>query len=119
MNGAKVWFILDGYLATPVADNDPAYKNHQAFCIMNVTDEDAHILIDFYFPDRDPVENIETTLPAKRGYHVRTDKPEEFNGFQIPYGARLRSDVPIVVQYSRMDSTTRNISLMTTMAYSR
>lgn len=121
MNGAKVWFIPDGYLAKSV-DDDPSYKNHEAFCIMNVTEQDAHILLDFYFPDRDPAENIAITLPAKRCYHVRTDRPEELNGFQIPYdvpyGVRLRSDVPIVVQYSRMYSTTRNISLMTTMAFS-
>lgn len=118
-DGAKVWFIPDGYLATPV-DNDPGYKNHEAFCVINATAEDAHILIDFYFADRDPVENVAVTVPAKRCLHLRTDDPAQIGGYNIPfdtpYGARLRSDVPVIVQYSRMYSTTRNISLMTTMA---
>lgn len=120
IDGATVWYIPDGYLPKPV-DDDPAYKNHEAICVLNVTDRDARLLIDFYFADRDPAENIAVTIPAKRNLHLRVDKPEQIGGFHMPfdtpYAARIRSDVPIIVQYSRMYSTTRNISLMTTMAY--
>ena len=119
-DGAKVWFIPDGYLATPV-DDDPGYKNHEAICILNSTPRNAHIFLDFYYADRDPAEDIAIIIPAKRCVHVRIDHPEELGGyvvpFDTPYGVRLRSDVAIIVQYSRMYSTTRNISLMTTMAY--
>ena len=119
-DGARLWFIPDGYLPSPVGD-DPAYVNHEAFCILNVTGEDAHLQIDFYFADRDPIENVAVTVPAKRSAHIRLDDPEQIGGYRIPYdtpyGARIRSDVPIVVQYSRMYSTTHNISLMTTVAH--
>lgn len=118
--GAKVWFIPDGYLATPVGD-DPIYKNHEAICIINTTEQDAHLLLDLYFRDREPIRGVALTVPAERCYHVRMDIPAEVGGavipFDTPYGARIRSDVPVVVQYSRMYSTTHNISLMTTMAY--
>ncbi|MBC7871901.1 MAG: hypothetical protein H7Y09_13740, partial [Chitinophagaceae bacterium] len=57
----------------------------------------------------------------KRCVHVRMDKPDHIGGytipFDVPYGLRIRSDVPIIVQYSRMYATTHNISLMTTMAH--
>ena len=119
-DGAKIWFIPDAYLATPV-DDDPGYKNHEAICVMNTTADDAEMTLDFYFEDRDPMENVSVTVPAKRCYHIRMDIPEQVGGVEIPldtpYGVRVRSNVPIVVQYSRMYSTTRNISLMTTMAY--
>jgi hypothetical protein len=119
-DGAKLWFIPDAYLATPV-DDDPGYKNHEAICVLNTTDDDAHLTLDFYFEDRDPVENVTLTIGAKRCVHVRMDIPEQVGGYEIPfdvpYGVRVRSDVPIIVQYSRMYSTTRNISLMTTMAF--
>ncbi|MDX1995914.1 MAG: sensory rhodopsin transducer [bacterium] len=119
-DGAKVWFIPDGYLATPL-ENDPGYKNHEAFCVLNATAEDAHLLIDFYFADRDPIENVAVTVPAKRCLHLRTDDPAQIGGCALPldtpYGARVRSDVAVIVQYSRMYSTTRNISLMTTIAH--
>ena len=69
-DGAKVWFIPDGYLATPV-DHEPGYKNHEAFCVMNTTEQHAHLLIDFYCADRDPVEGVSVTVPAKRCLHLR------------------------------------------------
>ncbi len=118
--GSTLWFIPDGYLATPL-ENDPVYKNHESICVMNVTDADAHLLLDFYFADRDSIENAPVTIPAKRCIHVRMDDPQTTGGvplpLDVPYGTRIRSDVPVVVQYSRLYSTTRNISLMTTIAH--
>ncbi|NWG17641.1 MAG: hypothetical protein HXY41_13525 [Chloroflexi bacterium] len=118
--GAKVWFIPDGYLVTPIG-TDRTYKNHEAICIINTATQDAHLLLDLYFADRPPQKDIAITIPAERCYHVRLDNPDELGGFVIPfdtpYGVRIRSDVPIIVQYSRMYHTTHNISLMTTMAH--
>lgn len=119
-DGAKVWFIPDAYLARPAVD-DPVYKNHEAICILNSTSEDASIMLDFYFADRAPFEGVQIIIHAKRCVHVRMDDPAQVGGYSIPfdtpYGVRLRSSVPIVVQYSRMYATTHNISLMTTMAH--
>lgn len=121
-NGALTWMIPDAYLATPV-DDDPIYKNHESICILNTTPDDANIKLDFYFEDRDSVEGIEIIVPSKRCPHIRLDKPEQVGGYKIPldvpYGVRIRSDVPIVVQYSRMYASRGNIdSLLTTIAYS-
>ncbi len=116
----KTWYIPDAYLATP-ADDDPVYKNHEAVCVMNTTETDAALLLDFYFADRNPVENVSVIVSAKRCYHIRLDDPEQIGGteipFDVPYGIRVRSEVEVTVQYSRMYATTRNISLMTTMAH--
>ena len=119
-DGALIWFIPDAYLATP-ANPDDEYKNHEAICVMNTTTSDANLQLDFYFEDQEPIENVPITIPAKRCHHVRMDIPEQVGGYKIPfdtpYGIRIRSDVSIVVQYSRMYATTHNISLMTTMAH--
>jgi hypothetical protein len=118
--GAKVWFIPDGYLAAPMG-SDPNYKNHESVCVINTTDRDAYLKFDFYFADRDPIKDIEVTIGAERCVHVRMDHLKLPGGgmlpFDVPYGARIRSSEPIVVQYSRMYSTNYNISLMTTMAH--
>lgn len=118
--GAKVWFIPDGYLATPVG-SEPNYKNHESVCVINTTGDDAHLKFDFYFADRNPIKDVAVTIPAERCVHVRIDHLELPGGglmpYDVPYGARIRSDVPVVVQYSRMYSTIYNISLMTTMAH--
>lgn len=118
--GAKTWFIPDGYLAAPIG-TDKGYKNHEAICVINTTDQDAHLVIVFYFADREPIRDIEVIIPAERCIHLRLDEPSQIGGYVIPfdtpYGARIQSDAPVVVQYSRMYATVHNISLMTTMAY--
>lgn len=120
-DGARVWFIPDAYLARPATD-DPVWKNHEAICVINATDTDAHLTMVFYFADRDPLADVRVTVPATRCLHLRVDDPAQIGGavipFDTPYGIRIMSDVPIVVQYSRMYATTHNISLMTTMGYS-
>lgn len=120
-NGALTWFVPDAYLAAP-ADDDPIHKNHEAVCILNCTVDAAHILLDLFFEDREPVEGISITVAAKRCPHIRLDKLGEIAGFDIPfnqpYGIRIRSDVPIVVQYSRMYASGGRIdSLITTIAH--
>ena len=120
-HGALTWLIPDAYLAAP-ADDDPVNKNHESICVLNTTVDDASLIFDFYFEDRDAVEGIEVTVPAKRCPHIRLDKPEQIADYQIPfdvpYGVRIRSDVPITVQYSRMYASGGKIdSLITTIAY--
>ena len=116
----KVWYIPDAYLASPDI-NEPLYKNHEAVCVLNTTEADAHLLLDLYFPDRDPHRDIAITVPANRCYHIRLDDPAQLGGvmipFDVPYGIRIRSNVEVVIQYSRLYATTPNVSVMTTIAY--
>jgi hypothetical protein len=120
LEGARVWFIPDTYLATPPNRNDP-YFSHEAVCILNTGPRPAHISLDLYFEDRPPVKDIRLTVGAERTAHVRLDRPEALGGVEVPrdtpYAIRLRSDVPVIVQYSRLDTTQWNLALMTTMAY--
>ena len=119
-DGAKTWYIPDAYLARPATD-DPIYKNHEAVCVLNTADDDAVLILDFYFADREPHENVQVVVASKRCYHIRLDDPQQIGGYQIPfdvpYGIRIRSQAEVIVQYSRMYATTHNISLITTMAY--
>jgi hypothetical protein len=118
--GAKTWIVPDGYLPTPPADGQP-YQSHEAVCILNTEPRDARVLIDVFFEDRDPLKDLAVTVPGERTFHVRLDKPEHLGGATLPrdtpYAIRLRSDVPIVVQHSRLDTTQPNLTLMTTIAF--
>ena len=116
----KTWFIPDAYL--PLAGDRPPF-GHEALCILNTAKRDAHLHLDLYFEHRDPVLGIEVVVNAERSKHLRLDDPASLGGQQIPretpYSIRLRSDVPVTVQYSRLDVTQPNYSLMTTMALGR
>ena len=63
-HGALTWLIPDAYLATP-ADDDPINKNHESICVLNTTVDDANLIFDFYFEDRDAVEGIKVKVPRQ------------------------------------------------------
>jgi hypothetical protein len=71
-----------------------------------------------YFADREPVI-YRVTVQARRTLHLR------FNDLQDPepvpldtdYASVFESDVPIVVQHTRLDSRRAEIALLSTVAY--
>lgn len=116
--GAHTWLIPDAYLPAPGNDT---LKGHESLCLLNTGQEPAHILLDFYFEDRDPIKDVAVELGAERCWHLRLDDPKSLGGIELPretcYAIRVRSDVNIVVQHSRMDTSQVNLALFTTMAY--
>ena len=94
--------------------------SHETACLLNTGDSDAHVEIRIYFADRDPVGPYRITVPAKRTLHLR------FNDLESPeaiprdtdYASVIESDVPIVVQHTRLDSRQAANALMTTSVYS-
>jgi len=94
--------------------------SHEAACLLNATDDDARIRFTFYFEDREPLGPVELTVQARRTWHVRLDDPDALGGISIPrdvpYAYTVESDVPVVLQHSRLD-TSAGYSLFTTLAY--
>ena len=117
--GKKVWAIAEGYI--PGWSNGPApeFTSHEAACILNTSEDDAHVEITIYFADKEPVGPYKVTVPAKRTRHLR------FNNLNDPapiplgtnYSSVFVSDVPIVVQHTRLDSRQEANALITTIAY--
>jgi hypothetical protein len=72
-----------------------------------------------FFSDRDPVGPYEMMVPARRTKHVR------FNELRDPepipkdtdYASIIESDVPIVVQHTRLDSRQAENALLSTIAF--
>jgi len=116
--GRKTWVIPDGFL--PAISNGH-FVSHEAVCVLNLTDQDAHIDITVYFEDREPMAGFTATCGARRTNHIRLDKIVNSNGEKIPvgvpYALKIDSDQPVIVQHSRMDTTQAEMALMTTMAY--
>lgn len=109
------WLIPDAFLPAP-GESEP--YGHEAICILNTQTKDAHVTLDVYFETREPIHNIKVTVGAERTKHLRMDRPRELNGVhiprEVPYAVRVRSDTLVAVQYSRLDVTQPNLSLMTT-----
>ncbi len=117
--GATTWAIAEGYIPSASTGPQPAMTSHETACLLNTGDADAHVRITLYFSDREPVGPYEITVAARRTAHVR------FNDLEVPapvprdtdYASVIRSDVPIVVQHTRLDSRQAANALLSTMAH--
>ena len=122
--GKTTWMIPDTYLQKKEnsRSSDPADRSHEAICVLNTSDNDAHIALTLFFEDREPNTAFTSFCGARRTHHIRLDKIRDKDGNGIPeavpYAILIESDTPIVVQYSRLDTSAAEMALMTTIAYS-
>jgi hypothetical protein len=116
--GHRRWAIAEGYI--PEFGNGPApqFTSHETVCVLNASDRDAHIELTVFFTDREPVGPYRFTVGARRTLHQR------FNDLSDPpvprgvdYASVLESDVPVVVQHTRLDSRQSENALLTTIAH--
>lgn len=121
MNGKKQWYIIDGYRPSPTPDPNAVYKGHESVMILNTNDCEAHIKISIYFENREPVENIPFTVPAKRIRTFTTDDETVLVGANLKigeqYSMEITSDVGVMVQYGRLDVQQSNMAYMALMAH--
>jgi hypothetical protein len=117
--GRTRWAIAEGYIPSESKFADRALVSHETACILNAGDRDAKVVITIYFADREPVGPYNVTVGARRTLHLR------FNDLRDPkpvprdtdYASVFESDVPIVVQHTRLDSRRAELALLSTMAF--
>jgi hypothetical protein len=117
--GSLRWAIAEGYIPSWSKGPKPEMTSHETACLLNASDQDAHVQITIFFSDREPVGPYDILLPARRTQHVR------FNDLETPepiptdtdFASLIESDVPIVVQHTRLDSRQEANALLSTIAY--
>lgn len=117
--GRTVWAIAEGYIPSGSTGPEPQMTSHETACILNANNRDAHVEITIYFADRDPAGPYRLTVGAQRTRHLRfndLDNPEPIPR-DTDYASVIRSDVPIVVQHTRLDSRQAENALLSTVAF--
>lgn len=115
--GEKVWYIPDSYIPEV---SSGSLTSHESVCVLNCSSEDALLRFTIFFEDREPIEDIMHVVPGRRTKHIRTSslmKEGQTIPTGVPYAIEVVSDVPVVVQYSRLDATQAENALMSVMAY--
>lgn len=117
--GKKRWAIAEGYIPKTSTGPEPQMTSHETACLLNAGDRDAHVKMTIFFADRDPAGPYEFTVGAQRTLHLRFNNLEDPE--RIPkdtdFASVIESDVPIVVQHTRLDSRQAENALLSTMAY--
>ena len=118
--GRTHWAIAEGFIPSEsLPGAGRPLLSHEAACMLNAGDADAHVEIMLYFVDRRAVGPYRVTVPAQRTLHLRFNEltdPEPVP-LDTDYASTIISDLPIVVQHTRLDSRQAEFSLMTTIAF--
>jgi hypothetical protein len=117
--GHKRWAIGEGYIPETSHGPEPEMTSHESICVLNTSDAEAHVQIWIFYSDREPVGPYKVSIDARRTKHVR------FNDLTDPepiprgtdYASLIESDVPIVVQHTRLDSRQEANALISTIAF--
>ncbi|MFN3403096.1 MAG: sensory rhodopsin transducer [Cytophagaceae bacterium] len=118
--GHKCWAIPEGFIPEESTGPEPEMTSHESISILNTSDKEANIEITIFYTDRDPVGPYKEKVPARRTKHIR------FNNLKDPepiprnkeYASVITSDIPVVIQHTRLDSRQAENALISTMAYS-
>lgn len=117
--GRTRWAIAEGYLPARTGTHGRALESHETACILNAGDRDAHVKLTVYFAHRDPAGPYQVTVSSRRTLHLRFDDladPEPLPR-ETDYATVIESDVPIVVQHTRLDARPAEKALLSTIAF--
>ena len=122
--GKKIWAFPDAFLPAKghpyKTSNHGDQFGHESLCIINYDQNPANIVLDFLYEDQDPIENYIFTMLGKRSIHLRLDDIE-INSQKLPrekpYSIILKSDIKVVAQLSRLDTTSQYNSFMTSLGW--
>ncbi len=117
--GCRRWAIAEGYIPGWSHGPEPQFTSHETACLLNASDREAKVEITIFFSDREPAGPYRLTVPARRTKHLRFNElrdPEPIP-HETDYSSVIESDVPIIVQHTRLDSRQAENALITTIAY--
>ncbi len=111
--------IAEGYIPAWSTGPEPQMTSHETVCMLNAGETDAHVRIWIYYKDREPAGPYRIDVPARRTRHIRFNELKEPEPIphDTDYASVIESDVPIVVQHTRLDSRQAENALITTIAF--
>ena len=117
--GHRVWAIAEGYIPPSSTGDTRQFVSHEAVCILNAGDSDAHVEITVYFAEREPAGPYVLEVPARRTRHIRFNdlKDPEPIPADTDNSSVIVSSVPVVVQHTRLDTRQEALALLSTVAY--
>jgi hypothetical protein len=117
--GHKRWAIAEGYIPSTSHGPEPEMTSHETFCVLNVSEMEAHLQVWIFYSDQDPVGPYEVSVPPRRTKHVRYNELD--HPAPVPrdteFASIIESDVPVVIQHTRLDSRQAENALISTIAF--
>lgn len=117
--GSKRWAIPEGYIPGSSTGPAPDMTSHETACILNTGEDEANVSITIFFSDREPAGPYLLSVPPRRTRHFRFNElndPEPVPA-ETDFASVFESNVPVVVQHTRLDSRQAENALLSTLAF--
>ncbi len=117
--GRTVWAIAGGRIPLHSRGREPEFTSRDELCLLNAGRSDATVEITLFYSDRDPVGPYRIGVGARRTRTVRVNDliDPEAVPLETDYAGIVESDVPIVVQFNRLDSRQAENAIASSLAY--
>lgn len=117
--GAKVWAIPGGHMPMLSSGEEPRHTSRDELCVLNAGNMDAQLELTVYYSDQDPIGPYQLLVPAQRVRHVRFNDLIDPQAMPLdtPYAVLVTADHPVVVQFTRHDTSQVANAIATTLAF--
>lgn len=117
--GLRTWVVPGGWMPLKSTGREPEFTSHDRISVLNTSSDTARLEITIFSSSREPVGPYDVSVRGRRCRQVRFNDlidPEAI-ALETACAAVIRSDVPVVVQFTRVNSGRKGIALMGSMAY--
>lgn len=117
--GQKEWSFSLGNIPLKSTGTEPAFVSKDLISILNASKEAAQVKLIIYFNDQEEVGEYEIEVEAERVRKVRINDLIDPHAIPlgVAYGVYLKSNVPVVVQFTRHSTAQDQLALMGATAY--
>lgn len=117
--GQKKWAFSAGMIPVKSTGIEPDFVSQDKISILNTSDKDAQVKLILYFTDKKAVGEYEIEVAAERIKRFRVNDLIDPHAIPlgVAYGGYIQSNVPIVVQFTKQNTSQDALALLGTTAY--
>ena len=117
--GAKTWVMALGHIPLESNGAEPECTSRDQIALLNGNTRDVQVEIEIFYADRDPVGPYRLAVQPRRLRIVRFNDLIDPHAMALdtPYAALVVADHPVVVQFTRHDTSQNANAIATTLAF--
>lgn len=118
--GRKTWAFAGGNIPLETRGPEPDYTSHERLSVLNPSSKSASLELTVFYEDKEPIGPYEIKIAAHRTKTFRFNDLIDPQAIPLEtnYGIILVSNVPVVVQFGRLDSSSGEIKQQGFVPYS-
>jgi len=117
--GKKLWVVPGGHIPLERTGREPEFTSFDKISVLNAAGHEAQLELTVYHAGREPIGPYKLKVAARRCRQVRVNDLIEPQAVPLDedYSLVIRSDVPVVVQFTRQDTSQAANALCGPIAY--